>query len=215
MAPLDLTKDNKELDELTYSRTEYFTQYIENKLRSNHARYLVGGYAELREMYKRSVLFDYSKDPGEEVAVAEPRRLHLGTDIWGPAGTPIYAPLGGMVHSIAYNNNFGDYGATIILQHQLETQVFHTLYGHLALADIESLAEGQFITRCQRFAQFGPPAENGQWPPHLHFQIIIDMEFKEGDYPGVCKNSERDFYLSNCPDADLVLNINRHIVTQL
>jgi hypothetical protein len=50
-------------------------------------------------------------------------------------------------------------------------------------------------------------AENGNWPPHLHFQLIIDMQGMKGDYPGVCKFSERERYLANCPDADLLLNM--------
>ena len=53
--------------------------------------------------------------------------------------------------------------------------------------------------------------ENGHWPPHLHFQIILDMQLKEGDYPGVCKYSEREKYLANCPDPDLILQLNQYI----
>jgi peptidoglycan LD-endopeptidase LytH len=53
----------------------------------------------------------------------------------------------------------------------------------------------------------GTPEENGDWPPHLHFQVIEDMECKMGDYPGVCSKKERDRYLQNCPDPDLVLNM--------
>jgi peptidoglycan LD-endopeptidase LytH len=213
IAALDLSKNNQALDELTYSDTAAFSAYINQKLQAANARYLLGGYGELREMYKRSRLFGFNTEAPEPMATtAEPRRLHLGIDIWGAAGTPIAAPLGGMVHSLAYNNNFGDYGATIILQHQIDTFAFHTLYGHLSLRDIAATREGQFITRGQPFAHFGEPAENGQWPPHLHFQIIIDMGLWEGDYPGVCKFSEREHYLNNCPDADQILNMNRFLV---
>lgn len=209
---IDLSKANSELTEFIYSDTGSFSAYI-NKLREkNNARYLIGGYNERREIYKRSVLFNIVKYDLPEEAIqnelhAEPRRLHLGIDIWGEAGTKVYTPLGGMVHSFANNDNFGDYGATIILQHQLDTVQFHTLYGHLSLKDIAELRKGQFITRGQCFAHFGNPAENGNWPPHLHFQIIYDLEMKEGDYPGVCKESEKEKYLANCPDADLLLNM--------
>jgi peptidoglycan LD-endopeptidase LytH len=210
--PLDLSKANTDLDELTYSDTATFTAYIQQKLQAGNARYLLGGYAELREMYKRSRLFGFGTETVANVAqTAEPRRLHLGIDVWGAVGTPVSAPLGGMVHSLAYNNQFGDYGATVILQHQLDTISFQTLYGHVSLRDIATLREGQFITRGYPFAHFGGPAENGQWPPHLHFQIIVDMGLWEGDYPGVCKYSEKEHYLQNCPDADLVLNMNRYL----
>lgn len=215
VAPLDLSKNNTELDELTYSDTTAFSAYINQKLQLANARYLMGGYGELREMYKRSRLFGFDTPDAEKVAqTAEPRRLHLGVDIWGEAGTVISAPLGGMIHSMAYNNNFGDYGATIILLHQIDTMAFYTLYGHLSLKDIAANRQGQFITRGQPFAHFGPPAENGQWPPHLHFQIITDIGLWEGDYPGVCKYSERDYYLDNCPDADLMLNMRRFLPEQ-
>jgi hypothetical protein len=73
------------------------------------------------------------------------------------------------------------------------------------LASIREKQEGQSITKGDWIAAFGEPAENGQWPPHLHFQIIIDMQGMKGDYPGVCKYSEREKYLANCPDPDLIL----------
>jgi murein DD-endopeptidase MepM/ murein hydrolase activator NlpD len=111
---------------------------------------------------------------------------------------------------VAFNNHFGDYGATIILQHNIDTTSFHTLYGHVSLTDLQQLRIGQFITRGQCLAHIGAPHENGNWPPHLHFQIIEDMQLKEGDYPGVCKVSEKAYYLKNCPDADLVLQLMQY-----
>ncbi len=211
IAQLDLRQSNTELTEEIYSDTKKLSQYIDAKRESENAKFLIGGYAELREMYKRSLLFDFEKKLEVEYMgnVNEPRRLHLGMDIWGVAGTKIYAALGGMVHSFAYNKEFGDYGATIILQHQLDTINFYTLYGHLSLADIKDLHRGRFFTRGQCFAHFGQPHENGNWPPHLHFQVIADIRNYDGDYPGVCKVSEKDKYLENCPDADLILRLNR------
>ena len=138
---------------------------------------------------------------------AEPRRLHLGIDIWGKPHTKVMAPMDGLVHSFAFNNAFGDYGATIILTHNLEGQTFFTLYGHLSLNSIKNIQEGEHIKKGDVFAEFGIPFENGQWPPHLHFQIISDMDRSKGDYPGVCKYSERESYLSNCPNPDLILQM--------
>ncbi|MEI8058592.1 MAG: peptidoglycan DD-metalloendopeptidase family protein [Ferruginibacter sp.] len=212
---LDFTAANTELSESLVADTEKFSAYINNILTTNNCRFGIGGYMEIREIYKRSALFSFAvnnlpsqltTDTSPSITV-EPRSLHFGIDIWGNVGTKIFAPLGGMIHSFANNNNFGDYGATIVLQHQLDTQVFYTLYGHLSLKDIEHLRVGRFITRGECIGHFGTAFENGNWPPHLHFQIIEDMERKEGDYPGVCKVSEKEKYQRNCPDADLILNM--------
>jgi very-short-patch-repair endonuclease len=135
------------------------------------------------------------------------RRLHLGIDIWGKPYTKVMAPLDGIVHSFAFNNAYGDYGATIILTHNLEGLVFHTLYGHLSLNSLKNLSEGERIQKGDVFCEFGIPFENGQWPPHLHFQIIKNMQGMKGDYPGVCRLSEREVYLQNCPNADLILGM--------
>jgi len=140
------------------------------------------------------------------------RRIHLGIDIWGKPYTAVMAPLDGIVHSFAFNNNFGDYGATLILTHNLDGFSFHTLYGHLSLNSIKNFREGGNVKKGEVIAEFGIPFENGQWPPHLHFQVIIDLEVpiaigRKGDYPGVCAESEREKYLANCPDPDLILQM--------
>ncbi len=210
VAALDLSKSNKEITPEVYSSTESLAAFVNQKMASTKATYLVGGYSEMREMYRRSGLFDTNLEPNSSL-LKEPRSLHLGIDIWAPADTKVYAPLGGMVHSFAYNNNHGDYGATIILQHQIDMFNFYTLYGHLALKDLGNIRSGQFITRGENFAHFGAPEENGNWPPHLHFQLIIDIGQWEGDYPGVCKPSEAEFYLNNCPNPDAILNLSKKI----
>lgn len=144
--------------------------------------------------------------------IADARTLHLGIDIWGEVGTKVYAPLGGIVHSYGFNNTFGDYGATLILLHQLDTVTFFTLYGHLSLDDISRLTETQYVIRGQVIGHFGKPEENGYWPPHLHFQLIKDMDAYEGDFPGVCKIDDKQKYLSNCPDPDLIINMMQYAV---
>ncbi len=197
----DFTAANAELSATDISDTNIFSKYINDKLEKSGSKFGFGGYKENRVLYRRSELFN-----DDEV-----RSVHLGVDIWGPAGTPVYAALGGMVHSFAFNDKFSDYGATLILLHQLETVAFHTLYGHLSLNDIAGLHEGSYITRGEVIGHFGIPAENGNWPPHLHFQIIHDLRLKNGDYPGVCKLSEQERYLTNCPDADLILGMMKYM----
>ncbi|MBS4065106.1 MAG: peptidoglycan DD-metalloendopeptidase family protein [Chitinophagaceae bacterium] len=211
---MDFTAANESLTADIIDDTKKFTAYVNGLLKNAGAKYGIGGYAENRTVYSRSALF------GDAVSLKfaeggsgslEPRRLHLGIDIWGPVGTPVYAFMGGMVHSVAFNNNFGDYGATMILSHQLDTHSFYTLYGHISLKDIHKVESGKYVNRGEVIARFGNEKENGHWPPHLHFQIIIDLELREGDYPGVCRLSEKDFYLNNCPDPDMILQMNRYL----
>lgn len=201
---LDFTASNAFLTREILVNTDAFAQHIEQQLGTKYT-YGVGGYAEHRTIYARSEVFDG----------AEPRRLHLGIDVWGPVDTPVFAPLEGYVHSFSFNDFFGDYGATIILRHQLDGLSFNTLYGHLSLRDLAGLQEGQYISRGVEFAHFGPAKENGYWPAHLHFQIVTEMHEKKGDYPGVCKYSEKEKYLENCPDPNLILQMMQYAVKAL
>ncbi len=84
---LDFTSDNKEITGDILNDTPKFTGYINQKLIKAKALYGIGGYDEHRTVYSISKVFDADK-PGEE-----PRRLHLGIDIWGNPHTKVIAPL--------------------------------------------------------------------------------------------------------------------------
>lgn len=196
LLPLDFTVNNTELSPEILANTDLFSHWVDEKLAKSKAKYGIGGYNEHRTIYSRSAHFN---------TIEEPRRLHLGTDIWGPAETPIYNFYDATVHSSKFNDNFGDYGATIILEYQLDDLTLFALYGHLSLASLKGLTAGQFIPAGKQFASFGVKEENGFWPPHLHFQLMFDLEGKKGDYPGVCQFSKRDIYLKNCLDPSLIL----------
>jgi murein DD-endopeptidase MepM/ murein hydrolase activator NlpD len=193
---LDFTDNNQELTLTDLAVTERFTDWVNTKLSQNNCRYGIGGYFEHRTIYGISALFDTDD---------EPRRLHLGVDIWAGAGTAVYVPMDGKVHSYQDNNRFGDYGPTIILEHDLDGLKLYSLYGHLSRESLSSLYEGKAVKQCDMLGRFGDATENGRWPPHLHFQLMLDMEGKKGDYPGVCRYSEREQYRLNIPDPNLIL----------
>lgn len=191
---LDLSMSNNELEQVDLTNTEEFAAFV-TRMQGAHTTG-IGGYAENRFVYKRSTMFS---------GKGKPRTLHLGVDLWGDAGTRVYAPLDGTVHSFAFNDRFGDYGATIVLKHEVNGVEFHTLYGHLSLDSLDGLAEGKAIAAGEAICSFGIPQENGHWPPHLHFQLIFDMQGHKGDYAGVAPMDEAEFYLGNCPDPNLLL----------
>lgn len=141
--------------------------------------------------------------------LAEGRTVHLGIDLFAEAGRPVLAPLDGVVHSFADNARPFDYGPTIILEHRLDglSEPIYTLYGHLSRASLSGLAPGRPVRRGEPFAAVGPCPENGGWPPHLHFQVILDLLDRSGDYPGVCAASEREVWTSLCPDPNLILGL--------
>lgn len=184
---LDLSASNKELNPAIYTNIPAFCAYIEQKL---GAKIGVGGYLEHRIIYEAHENF--------ATASADFRNIHLGVDFWAPAGTPVFAPLAGEVHSFQVNTGSGNYGPTIILFHPSEE--IYSLYGHLAEQDLAELSVGMPIASGQLLCHLGEPSENGGWPPHLHFQLIRDMQGFTGDYPGVCSQRDLAFFAHNCPD---------------
>ncbi|HSD08006.1 peptidoglycan DD-metalloendopeptidase family protein [Flavobacterium sp.] len=198
---LDLSDSNTELKQLNQSNAIEFEAYIEFYLKKNKATVAYGGYNENRSLYKRSTFFnDLNSDE---------RNIHIGIDLWIKAETPVLAALDGKVHSFQDNNNLGDYGPTIILEHQLENHTFYTLYGHLTRESISSLKVGDFFAKGQQLASLGDASVNGDYAPHLHFQIIKNIEDNLGDYPGVCSKNKLAYYLDNCPDPNLLLKITK------
>ncbi|AKD05279.1 peptidoglycan DD-metalloendopeptidase family protein [Pontibacter korlensis] len=198
---LDFTASCVQLQDVDLQDTDAFNQAVLQMMQEQRATVGVGGYLEDRFIYRRSRHFDVA---------TESRNLHLGVDVWLPAGTAVFTPLDAIVHSFQDNDNFGDYGPTIILQHELEGVTFYTLYGHLSRTSLKGLHDGKRFAKGEKIAEVGPYPENGHWPPHLHFQIIADMSGKYGDFPGVATTSERAKYEQLCPDPNLILQC-RHL----
>lgn len=189
---LDFSNQNTDLIQLDLQSTAVFNDYVFGLLKQHQKKYGHGGYLENRMIYQRSTHFQQG----------ESRCMHLGVDVWCEAFHPLYAPLEAKVHSFANNNNFGDYGPTIILEHVLDGEKLFTLYGHLSLASLDKITVGDFIAKGEKFSELGPFPENGDWPPHLHFQLITDMRNITGDFPGVCAPSELEKFKMICPDPN-------------
>lgn len=197
---IDLSENNSFLDFNKTSNPQYLGAFISNELKRNNVQYGVGGYLEKRATYNASENFSNN---------GQQRDIHLGIDIWTDAYTPIYAPLDGIMHSFKNNDLPYDYGGTIILQHKKDGKIFHTLYGHLSLNSLKGLEKGKEIKAGNPVCQIGDWNENGGWPPHLHFQIINDMQEQEGDYFGAASQLEINYYKSNCPDPSYLIGIEK------
>ena len=184
------------------AEAEALTTAIFGDMKRSGAAIGVGRYNEARAIYS-SPLFS-----GGEKPLAERRTIHLGIDLFAPAGTPVFAPMDGVVHVAANNKAHLDYGPVLILKHSPpEGGEFFTLYGHLSTETLSKTRTGDKVTRGQQIAWLGKIHENGGWAPHLHFQIMLDLLDYGKDFPGVVKASERPVWLSLSPDPNLILGI--------
>jgi 4-aminobutyrate aminotransferase-like enzyme/Ser/Thr protein kinase RdoA (MazF antagonist) len=184
------------------AETPALTEAIERKLKEVNCAVGIGRYDEPRLLYTSS-LFGNSSNPTDER-----RTIHLGIDLFVPAGSNVYAPLDGTIHTVAYNPAPLDYGTVVIVKHAIDdAEEFFTLYGHLSRETLENVAVGQRVVKGQLLARIGAAHENGGWPPHLHFQIIADLLEQNENFPGVAAASERQIWKALCPDPNLLLGI--------
>jgi 4-aminobutyrate aminotransferase-like enzyme len=162
----------------------------------------IGRYDEARFFYMARQ-FEIETDE-----MPERRTVHLGIDLYMQSGAPIYAPLAGNVHSFKNNASALGYGPTIVLEHHIdEDERFFTLYGHLSPDSLKGLRTGMLISKGDPFARVGDLQSNGGWPPHLHFQIILDMLGETGNFQGVARPSQREIWTHICPDPNIILGI--------
>ncbi|WP_019038916.1 peptidoglycan DD-metalloendopeptidase family protein [Psychroflexus tropicus] len=199
--PIDLSHQNTSQLAIDLSTEFALQEYLEHYLKHHKAKAAFGGYLEKRSLYDRSSYFGDSSH-------SHKRNIHLGLDVWAPAGTEVYSPFPGKVHSQQDNLNYGDYGPTLILSHELDNLKFYSLYGHLSRESLHSYKVGEEILLNRPLALLGTNEVNGNYAPHLHFQLILDIEDYYGDYPGVCAQKDLKFYMMNCPDPNLILNFS-------
>lgn len=196
LCPISLDVRQPEISRLELTTYEQLEAHIAEHLLRHQASGAIGGYLEKRDLYRSSPHFRTS---------GADRCIHLGIDIWLPAGSPLFVPLDARVHSFAYNDRPLDYGATILLEHRFGKIHFFTLYGHLSLASLQKLHEGQALQAGQPLATIGNRDENGGWVPHLHLQLITDLRGWKGDFPGVCSEAELDLFRQICPEPTILV----------
>ncbi len=175
-------------------------------------RLAIGRYLEPRALY---TTIDFKDETSDGTAW---RTYHLGLDFFTAAKTPVYAPLAGQVKSIRFIEGERNYGTAIILQHEVDGLSFFTLYGHLSQQLPQGLKPGIKVTPGMMIGTIGDLTENGGWPPHLHFQVLLSDYFNDGDFPGVASHWALGLWQSVSPDPNLLLNLpigpkNQSIIT--
>jgi hypothetical protein len=194
----DFTEQSTDFAHIDINDVAGFTGRLFDRIVEAEIPVGIGRYDEDRVLYRHSPLFD-----GE----AERRSVHLGIDLFVVEGTEVMTPMPGRIHSVADNAGLGNYGPTVILEHEIGDTLCWTLYGHLGRSSVVHLEIGAELVAGEPFAEVGEHTENGGWPPHLHFQLIADLGDFSGDFPGVAAPSQREVWLERCPDPNLILGI--------
>jgi len=150
---------------------------VDAVLGAGGARIGIGRWGEPRPIYSAPAF-------GGDDPLAPRRTRHLGVDLFAPAGTPVHAPLAGEVAGTGWSSQRFDYGGWALLRHRTDDGVpFATFYGHLARSVFTDLEFGRRINAGETFATLGGRSENGDWPPHLHLQLLAAGEEQWGETP--------------------------------
>jgi 4-aminobutyrate aminotransferase-like enzyme/Ser/Thr protein kinase RdoA (MazF antagonist) len=184
------------------AETGPLTEVVFGAMKKAGVEVAVGRYDEARGIYLSGAFGSGRR------ATDERRTVHLGIDLFVEPEATVRAPLPGLVHAVANNAAPQDYGPLVILRHETgDGDPFYTLYGHLTEDTLRGLAVGQRVEAGQAIARVGAPPTNGDWPPHLHFQLILDLLALDADFPGVALPSQRSIWTSLSPDPNLLLRI--------
>ena len=198
----DLSPEHSSLPYLdTFADVNQATNLLFEQMSNAGSKVGIGRYAEPRLLYSSD---NYVKSEGD---FPERRTIHLGLDLFLSAESPVLAPLKGRIHSFKNNDINLDYGPTIILEHMADGFTFFTLYGHLTVDSLNGLEVGSQIEKGQSFCKIGDYPVNGNWPPHLHFQVITDLLDMEGTFPGVAFPTQKNTWMNLSPNPSLLLDL--------
>ncbi|GAB2179065.1 aminotransferase class III-fold pyridoxal phosphate-dependent enzyme [Dongia sp. agr-C8] len=143
----------------------------------------------------------YSSDAFKSVFAPNLRRkLHLGLDLFAPAGTQVRTPLDGTVVDLFETDVPLDYGHAVLLRHAPDGHVFYSLWGHLSAQTVQDRKIGEKLKAGDVLGAFGKPSENGNWQPHVHIQLITYAEPKAADVIGAGEKDYLELWRQLFPD---------------
>ncbi|HXU31846.1 MAG TPA: aminotransferase class III-fold pyridoxal phosphate-dependent enzyme, partial [Thermoanaerobaculia bacterium] len=133
----------------------------------------------------------------------EPASIHLGADLFLPAGTEIRAPFAGRVVEVAIPPT----GPRLLLEHGSGEERFRTLWIGLESASLADLLRRDSIARGTPIGRIADSEGNGGWPPSLHLQLIRDDLDLGARFPTAARPSEREVWQALSPDPTPLLGV--------
>ena len=201
VAPIDLSAGSSLVSSEPHENVPAeLDRRIARRLAEHGATVGAGGYDEARLIYA------WPNEP----AASEPRTLHIGLDLSLAPGSPLHAPLDGVVQGFEDADAHHDYGPVIVLRHRTDDPdpvEFYSLYGHLTRDSLDGLRVGRSIAQGTVFARVGSAPSNGDWWAHVHVQLVTDLLDVPCNVNGAVRASQRVVWKSLCPDPNLILGI--------
>lgn len=162
----------------------------------------IGLYAEPRLIYTGDDFGNTRFQAGDQ------RTVHIGVDIFAPAGTTVSSPFEAKIHAVSNSPDRFDYGGVVVLEHATpDGDTFQTLYGHLNPDVTKTLAIGTIVSAGEAFATLGGPDGNGGWQPHLHFQLCVKPDATGDIWVGVANPDDLGYYCAIHPNPACLLNL--------
>lgn len=136
----------------------------------------------------------------------EQRFYHLGIDVIAPKRSALHAPIDGRVYEVGYEEEPGNYGGYIVLEHQdADSSPFFCLYGHLNRETLPDI--GTEFSRGNVMSELGDKDSNGEWFIHTHLQVFTRQAVEEGwIHRGYCREDQLSSIAKYCPDPQFLLN---------
>lgn len=184
------------------SRTTLLGQRIDAFLAEEGVAIGLGLWDEARTIYLGGIF------EGDGHPVAPTRTIHMGVDLFIPAGTEVFLPLDGVVESLGDNGPEKDYGPVVLFRHEPDDcPVFWTLWGHLDHELLDRLKVGDRVRAGERVGLTGAPPFNGDWPPHPHIQMVLDPLDRGHDFAGVAGPDVRDLWAALSPNPASLIGL--------
>ncbi len=162
----------------------------------------LGAWAEPRLVYTAPA---FREGPWK---ASDRRTVHLGVDVFAPAGTVLHAPLDATVEAVEVRPEPLDYGGVVVLRHETRAGTpFFTLHGHLSPDSIARLSVGDRVAAGDAFASLGDSTVNGGWAPHAHVQLALSTSGLGADWPGVANPDRMALWGRLCPNPAALLNL--------
>jgi 4-aminobutyrate aminotransferase-like enzyme/Ser/Thr protein kinase RdoA (MazF antagonist) len=184
-----------------FNNLDLFQFKIEQLQKEVPNKILSGGYLEPRNLYT-SAEYDTLGNYGKQS-----RTIHIGVDFWLPENTPVHALFDGEVMIVENDAGDKEYGGFIVLKHQQKDWCFYTLYGHNTPESVLKHNLGDVIKKGEQVAVLANYPENGNWAPHLHFQVMLSLLDYKNDFPGVAYFNQIEVWKSMCPNPNLLFKV--------